>query len=518
MTGAQIVVDRTDATQREDAGPFGWIFPAGALFFGLILLAALLSAVSMPLVHDTPLMDYIVFLIHNGMAPYRDIVDMNMPGVYLVQMAQTHLFGSGGPGIVTWDFLTIGIVIWASQHITGPGHRAAGIIGGCGAALLHLSSGAWDLGQRDWDIAMLLLLACALLVEFRRSGSFRWVFVAFLAAGVAASIKPTGLLFPVAALALLIYEGRTITGRTRRILAYAVAGASLPAAIVIAFLVSHHALRAFIWTLTNVVPYSSSLGRLRMGVLAWHSPSLPERLLLIVSVVCAGLCILQRPWRSTERVFVTLGVGCGISTYLLQAKGWPYQRSVIFVFLFLWVVMVLEKVLDARPKWARIMASLLILPIAALPVLLLALERVSQYPVDTMESLQRDLIAMGGADLSGHVQCLDMAGASCINVLFRLHLVQSTGLIYDSYVFPERDAPVTEAIQNRFLSKISAAPPQVIVLSEQIWPGDRLGYYELGRWPAFQSFLQDRYLLERQYSTPSKRIAGYRIYALRQSH
>jgi hypothetical protein len=134
-----------------------------------------------------------------------------------------------------------------------------------------------------------------------------------------------------------------------------------------------------------------------------------------------------------------------------------------------------------------------------------------------LASLEHDVQTMGGSELSGHVQCLDMTLASCINVLYRLRLVQSTGSIYDYYLFPEKPTPVTDALQARFLSEVTATPPRLLVLSQQIWPSDRMSYEEVARWPAFQRFLQDHYFLAREYSTPSKRIAGYRIYLLRQN-
>ncbi|MEK7387507.1 MAG: hypothetical protein AABZ83_13790, partial [candidate division NC10 bacterium] len=40
-----------------------------------------------PLVHDAPILHYIAWRIGEGAAPYRDLFDMNFPGVYLVHLA-----------------------------------------------------------------------------------------------------------------------------------------------------------------------------------------------------------------------------------------------------------------------------------------------------------------------------------------------------------------------------------------------------------------------------------------------
>ena len=39
-----------------------------------------------PLIHDAPLMHYIAWLMAQGAVPYRDVFDMNVPGVYLLHL------------------------------------------------------------------------------------------------------------------------------------------------------------------------------------------------------------------------------------------------------------------------------------------------------------------------------------------------------------------------------------------------------------------------------------------------
>ena len=49
-------------------------------------LAAYLAwrSLGWPLIHDAPLMHYIAWVIAEGGIPYRDVFDMNLPGVYLI--------------------------------------------------------------------------------------------------------------------------------------------------------------------------------------------------------------------------------------------------------------------------------------------------------------------------------------------------------------------------------------------------------------------------------------------------
>ena len=39
-----------------------------------------------PLVHDAPIMHYVAWRIAEGAVPYRDLFDMNFPGVYLLHL------------------------------------------------------------------------------------------------------------------------------------------------------------------------------------------------------------------------------------------------------------------------------------------------------------------------------------------------------------------------------------------------------------------------------------------------
>ena len=62
-------------------------------------------SVGWPLVHDAPLMHYVAWRITRGAVPYRDLFDMNFPGVYVM-----HLFvlKGLGAGDVAWRVFDLG--------------------------------------------------------------------------------------------------------------------------------------------------------------------------------------------------------------------------------------------------------------------------------------------------------------------------------------------------------------------------------------------------------------------------
>ena len=86
------------SSQRESTNPFAsrlqrWLMPALASCLILAVMMSLGTAKHWSLVHDAALMHYVTFLMDHGKAPYRDIIDMNMPGTYMIEWLVMHAIG-----------------------------------------------------------------------------------------------------------------------------------------------------------------------------------------------------------------------------------------------------------------------------------------------------------------------------------------------------------------------------------------------------------------------------------------
>ena len=60
-----------------------------------------------PLVHDAPLMHYIAWRILEGAAPYRDLFDMNFPGVYAAHVLLLLTLGPGDVAFRVFDLVAL---------------------------------------------------------------------------------------------------------------------------------------------------------------------------------------------------------------------------------------------------------------------------------------------------------------------------------------------------------------------------------------------------------------------------
>ena len=92
---------------REPVAVLGRGFERGLRWTvaAVLVLSVLVGAVGTrrwPLVGDAPLMHYVVFLMDHGKVPYRQIVDINMPGTYALEWAAIHGLGPGAAGWRRW--------------------------------------------------------------------------------------------------------------------------------------------------------------------------------------------------------------------------------------------------------------------------------------------------------------------------------------------------------------------------------------------------------------------------------
>jgi hypothetical protein len=505
-----------------------------------------------PLIGDAVLMHYIVFLMHHGMAPYRDIVDPNLPTTLWIEAAVMHLFGGGSLAWRLFDLFLLAITGIAMIVIARPYDWFAGFFAAALFALIHGRDGVMQLGQRDLTMTAFLVLAYAFLFEamralppiatntdaprpdFRtwdlpgRTRSSQGLLMALfgLFCGAAATIKPTMLLLPAA---LLIMAAITLRQRRQPfrspILAGAV-GALIPPLLSFAWVWHKDVTAAFLATLFDLIPYFAHLGTRSFGHLLLHSVS---SVLLPLVILWLAILILQKKQLTWERAALLAGVLFGLASFYLQRKGYSYHRYPSEAFLLLLAAIDLTAVFQQKPSTHRLLLQRLALAGILIGTLVMAGGSTAHalrqdwrnHEFDTM--LQSDLNRLGGQQLAGHIQCLDM-GDGCIPTLYNMRLVQATGFLYDCYMFSPVQAAERERYREAFWQVITRKPPAVFVITsndcENYPEKPSYNYQKTSRWPLFDTYLKTNYHLDVERipphmvntgSSPSKPL-GYRIY------
>jgi len=505
-----------------------------SVFLACSVLVFVVLSLHWPMVNDPAQLRYAYFMMNHGMAPYRDLIGINMPGVYLTNWVVIHGLGAGPLAWRIFDLLLMVLALLSMLAIAWPYDWFAGIFAAALFILAHGRDGAMQTGQRDLIIAVMFLCAYAFLFRAMRTGS-AWAMFGFgLAAGIAMTVKPTPIPF-VALLFVLagIYLQRN--GRPwLRPLATAFAGLLIPLAAVLAFLLSEHALGSFLSVFRITLPYYAMLGRRSDGALLMTlSPSIWGMLGFVLLAAfwkpggrtwkahLRGLGVLvgfprnRQDWDTWEIKMLGLGILFGIFSFLGQGKGMIYHRYPMLAFLLLWGSIQISMVLRGG-RFARTVGVLAIVyGIVLAPCYVREADR-SVWSTAYIDSLSKNLNQLGGSALNGKVQCL-ATEAECATTLYRMHLAQATGLFYDYLVFGPADNPAIQLNRAHFWKELEENPPQVFVVHTNLYPNRDGGYVKLTNWPQFAEYLGDNYTLyaDRQLPISHGIDMAYRIYVRR---
>jgi hypothetical protein len=476
-----------------------WIvLPAGSILVAWLAWRSL----DWPLVHDAPIMHYVAWRIGDGAVPYRDLFDMNFPGVYLLHLLVLRSLGAGDLAWRLFDLAWLAAAAGAIAALAWPWGRLAAGVGALLYALYHLAGGAWQAGQRDFLLCPLLLagaLGVARWAESRGRGALAW---GGLAMGASMTLKPHTVVLAAALGALVAVRARRTGGNVTAPLVLFAAGAAVAPLAVAGWLAAAGALPA--WraiVLDYLIPLYSGLGR----PTAWsvHRPwawiPLGAGVLLSAGAVAAGGRLGAR------HAVAGLGVLYGVAHFVGQGKGWEYHLHPLAAFAVVLLVAELE------PALARVWrpgALALVLAVAATGVLL-ADKAVAAGAADWERTK-----AAGAGRLAGElakrlspgdtVQVLDTT-AGGIHALLRLGVRQPTRFLYDFHFFHDPGHPTIAALRAELVRDLDTRPPALIVVFEQGWPAG--GYERLDTFPALRERLA-RYDLV--HAGP-----GYRIHAQR---
>jgi hypothetical protein len=463
-----------------------------------------------PLVWDETVIHTVNLLMAHGMVPYRDIFDINMPLMYLIDGWQMQLFGPGDFALRIYEFVILGLLVIAMIVVSGRRNWMAGLVAATVFIVIHGAEGPRNAAQRDEVMTILLMLGYASLFEGVRRK--RPVLLMFAGAFVGSSIgiKPTVVPIAIALAILALNVLKRQREKTARYVLFATAGAAIPACTMLLFLLQHHALLAFLDLSTRLTPYYGSLGKRPLASLIFHA--LPMEL-AILSATAIGIALSGRKDADNwERWAILLAFAGAIFSFVIQGKGFAYQRYPSLCFGLLWACMELTKAMRKQgwKKWVGA-AGLLYCLAWMVPHNAQAMESDDPEDAAFMNTLEQDLTKLGGNNLQGQVQCLDMVDG-CLGALYHLGLVQNTGFTGDTLFFVHGHAPVPDYYRAVFWTDLQRTPPHVFVITNE-WFGRTRGFEKLAEWPEFAAWLNAHYDLTQ---TRIFDDVAYRIYVAKQ--
>jgi len=479
----------------------------GASFAAIAALALSLTVRSLawPVINDAVVMHYIAARLLEGAVPYRDLFDMNFPGVYLVHMLGIVLFGPSDAGFRALDLIMlVGTVAGLGVALTSFGRWASGF----GVSLFwlyHLAAGpSWGAGERDFFQCLPLAWMTAAAIAYMKSGRVVTLALAGVSLGAAVCVKPFALL--MAPVLMVLAWRRPSAERVTALVVLAV-GFAVPVAVVLTWLASTGGLAAFLDIVGGYLPLYGVLGRRPLSELLF----VPRRALTIWALV--GFLGLWRAGRLDRRMLV-LGSGFvyGWLNIILQGQGNGYHAYPLALFA---IAVVAAGAGAALEKGKRVLSAMLQV------VLLVTVARVA---VDALKAPDASSIAkvltrvhavaaiLAPVVSKGEsVQVLEATSDGLIHALYLLRARQPTRFIYDYHFYHTVDHPYIQRLRAELLEGLRARPPGAVVLIEPGVSFTPRGYARLEDFPALATLLESSYRLAHE----GEGYQGYRIYVPR---
>ena len=465
---------------------------------------------------DTQVMHYIVLALDRGKVPYRDIYDINMPGSYLTEKWALAIFGPTDFGWRIYEYTLLSAMTAAMIAIAWPVDWLAGLFAGVLFTVQLGSYGPYQAAERDEVMTVLIFIAYAFLFAAVRRRT-PWLAVLFgLPIGIAILIKPTALPLALCLLILLCVALRRRAVSHWPYLLYSLAGLAIALAILLRFLLPHRAYASFYFILTQLVPAYSALAHPSLWVMLRRC--IPAA--FIVYIFLALLLAFTRARRTNwETYAIWLGAAFGAISYFVQHKGYDYHRIALVCFVLLWVGMEFTTALrDPGPRRAIAIAGLAfgVLFMAPFNVRKIHAHHETNRAAFVLADDFRQIAGPQISSLDGRVQCFDMVGG-CLSALYRLNLVESTGFTGDTELFAPDDGKVVPYYRALMMRELHAAPPKVIVFSNEWYVAGDYSFAKLDAWPEFRDYLAQNYRLAATqgpfdlYGYPM----AYRIYVLK---
>lgn len=138
------------------------------LFIGLLLGLSLGPLhLQRPITNDAVLYDLQSRWFNAGVLPYRDVVEVNFPGVLLVHWGTRQWLGDSGIALRSIDLLLVAAMLWALSRLILRGtddSRLAAWSVICGM-LFYFSLSEWGHCQRDVWLILPVLIGCLLRID-----------------------------------------------------------------------------------------------------------------------------------------------------------------------------------------------------------------------------------------------------------------------------------------------------------------------------------------------------------------
>ena len=480
------------------SGRLAWAIAAGAATLVIIGMALSLR---WQVDHDLPIMLYDGWLVFGaGLAPYRQVFEMNPPGTFLVYGTIDALTHGRNLPVRLFDiasmFALSGLTMLALRR-HGP---RAGLIAASVFLAGYLKLGQQMALQREYLVLLPLALSLTLALEARVQHARRHQFVLGMLAAAVASVKPSlGLGWLVLSAGLCAREWSAAPAgvpRLRGALAAAlsfVAGAGVVGVSLWVFLARMGAVPAFVQVVRDYWPLYAQLdGHAYVAPV----PGVASRVLSIVLgafgaishvpfTLAAGAGAFALALHATDRerrieVCVLAALLFVVALHVsLSNKYWPYHYLPVR-----YVVALLAGVCFSA-RWDDVVRRAwpaLLVPVALLACGVPLSEGRGQAPLHTAHaggSARTADVKEADVDvitryLREHLQPgdrvlpLDVTGGA-VHAMYRTHTRLAGRFLYDFHFYHHVSSPMIQALRQEIVDQVERQPARLVVRFHEPW-------------------------------------------------
>ncbi len=439
--------------------------------------------------HDAALFYYLAFLMDRlHLVPYRDFLDVNLPGTYAINIAAARVFGFSNLGFRCADLLYLGGAMAVAYALLRRHGRTVAAAAPALFGMYYLGLGSYNAFQREFLLMLPVGLAVwvAAAVEWRR-WYLRSALVGVLF-GCAVTLKPQAAIGLPIALVYLMLQPRLLPGaRPRRggesplaMAAVALAGFLLPLSAVALYLWHSGAWEAFVDSVVHMWPLYAELsvaprqvpvaGAAHTRCVLAHLAMLGGYPVLVGPAVFGGWLAAHQAGANKPRrysVYFLAALAVAYCLYPATSQFWEYHWIPALFFLSALSALCLTRLPESLSRLARLAPVLLLVVAVAStwrpPSGMIwglgggQLQPASADRADAMADYLRTHLRPGDT-----VQPLDWTGGA-IAAMLQARAHPATRFLCDTTFSHHVSHPYIRALRASFMEEMASSRPRFVL-------------------------------------------------------
>ncbi|HMS34119.1 MAG TPA: glycosyltransferase family 39 protein [Ignavibacteria bacterium] len=479
------------------------------------LIASAVVSLNWRYYHDTPIMIYCAYLIDSGFIPYRDFFEMNMPGIYFINLLAAKIFGWSDLSFRIFDILYLCVLSLFTFFWLKPLGKLTAASGVLLFGLYYLNENPYLILQREYIALLPFAVMLWLIIPKSKLSEGRTLFLSGILISLSFLIKPQFILLSLPAIGFFIYENRLKLSFLKQ-LKYLATGLVIPVIVFLLYLIITGSLNSFFDIVYNYWYLYSDLNgdhRILEGYqkITYDLKSLFSGLnSSLLPLALMGILILSYEKPKNKYILLLFLQLIASAVYPVISGQYFDYHWIPFHYIALCtaanLVQLPAQKLNAEKFILFIAAMLLFAPLLKSNLGFTFYYSKKKEKIEKERFLVADEITEflnNNLKAGDKVQPLDWSGGA-IHAMLRADAKIATRFIYDFQFYHHINSPYINRLKKEFMDELVKSKPEYIIqiLENKPWP---IGENTSRNFEELEDFINKNY-----YS--AKEGPGFKIY------